>query len=139
MSAEAAFQDAVLARLRGEAAVKAVLGDRARVHAQAPPGAAFPFLTFGRAQSEPVDGRDAALLNHRRTLLVHGRADDAEDVGACVSAVRGALHDAGLELRAPWRCVFLQVVFVDLVRARDRRGWTGLIRLKALIARTEEN
>jgi len=131
MSAEAAFADAVLARLTGDADLSAVLGSR--VYALAPGGAAYPFLTLGRGVSEPVDGAGAALIDHRLTLRLYAMRDDRDRLSAALSAVRASLHNAGLELTPPWRCVLCQVVYTDQFAAADSRTTQALVRVRALL------
>lgn len=131
MSAEAAFAEAVLARLIADADLSAVLAGR--VHAVAPGGTAYPFLTLGRGVSEPAGGTGAELIDHRLTVHVYARRDDAERLAAALSAVRAALHNAAPELSAPWRCVLCQVVYADRFNTSDSRTVQGLVRVRAML------
>ncbi|MEO1037924.1 MAG: DUF3168 domain-containing protein [Pseudomonadota bacterium] len=137
MSGESAFQDAVLSVLNAAPSVKALLGEPARAYPAAPAGASFPYLVFGASVSEPRDGGQADLLHHRLTLQVRGRREDPDEVRQTLNAVRSVLHHAELTLVEPWRCVLVRVVYSDIMRSGDRRGWTGLLRLSALIEKLE--
>jgi hypothetical protein len=131
MSAETAFAEAVLARLINDAGVSAVLGGR--VHAVAPGGAAFPFAQLGRSVSTPAGGTGAELIDHRLTVHVYARRDDAERLAAALSAIRATLHNAAPELAAPYRCVLCQVVYADRFATSDSRTVQGLVRVRALL------
>lgn len=137
MSAETAFQNAVLARLAGDGAVQAMLGDPARAYDAAPGGAAFPYLVCGRSQSEPFDADEASLLDHRLTLHVWTRRGDREELNRVIGAARAALHGAELALEGGWRCVACRAVYADAFDGTDGRTLHGLIRLRALIEHDE--
>lgn len=131
MSAEAAFADAVLAHLKGDAGVGAALGGR--IHALAPGGTAYPFLTLGRGVSEPAGGGGEDLIDHRLTLRLYAMRDEADRLRKAVSAVRTALHNAGLALAPPWRCVLCQVVYTDQFAAADSRIIQALVRVRGMV------
>lgn len=136
MSAEAAFQAAVLDRLRADAGVQSVFGDPARVYAGAPRGAAFPYVVLGAGESTPADAQGARLIDHKLTLAVRARRLDLAAAKQAVGLVRDALHLADLPLAGGARCVLCRVVYTDVVRAGDARSLTGLVRLNARLDRT---
>ena len=136
MSAEQAFAAAVLARLSGEAAVRAALGDPARCHDRAPAGAAFPFLALGRGESEPAGADGAALIDHRLTLQIVTREDDPAPLREALAAVRAALHERPVAMAAGWRCAVLRVVYADLFTRAGGPGLLGVVRVRGLIEAT---
>ncbi|MCR9128835.1 MAG: DUF3168 domain-containing protein [Alphaproteobacteria bacterium] len=133
MSPETAFQTAALDRLKGDPAVKAALGDPARVYAIAPNGARFPFLSTGRGETEPADGSGTELVDHRLTLHLWGRRDDRDAVKDAAAAVRAALHQADLTLPAPYACILCRVVYTDLFTGADGRTLHAVVRARALV------
>jgi len=133
MSPETAFQTAVLDRLKGDAAVKAVLGDPARVYAIAPNGARFPFLSTGRGETELADGSGTDLVDHRLTLHLWGRRDDMDALKDAAGAVRAALHQADLTFPDPYACILCRVVYTDLFTGADGRTMHGVVRVRALV------
>jgi len=133
MSLEAAFSAAVLARLSDDAGVKAALGDPARVFDRAPGGAAFPFLSLGRAETEPAADDALMLHDHRLTLHIRGRREDRDVLKEALHAVRAALTGPAPALDAPWRCVLCRVVYADLFTGPDGRSLQGLLRVRALV------
>lgn len=135
MSPETAFQTAVLARLKADAGVRAVLGDPARVHSVAPAGAAFPYLSAGRGESEPADASGADLIEHRLTLHLWGRRDDMAALKDALGAVRAALHQADLTLESPYACPLCRIVYADLFTGADGRTLHGVVRARGLIER----
>jgi hypothetical protein len=137
MSPETAFQNALLNRLKGDAAVRAALGDPARVYATAPSGARFPFLSTGRGETEPADGAGANLIDHRLTLHIWGRRDDMDAVKDATAAVRAALHQADLTLPNPCACILCRVVYTDLFTGADGRTLHAVVRVRGLIQSKE--
>jgi hypothetical protein len=136
VSAEGAFKAAVLARLAADAGLKAALGDPARVFDSAPGGAAFPYLSCGRSRTEPFDADGAGLVDHRLSLLIRARAEDRESLRAAVGAVRDALHGAEIA-GGGWRAVVCRVVYADAFESSAGRIAGGVVRLRALLERSE--
>lgn len=133
MSAETAFADAVVAALKADAGVRAALGDPARVFDKAPRGAAFPYLSLGRGESEPLDGAGVDLIDHRLTLHIWARRDDMDALKDALGAVRAALHQADMTLAAPFACVLCRVVYADLFTGPDGATLHGVVRVRGLV------
>ncbi|MEQ8405705.1 MAG: DUF3168 domain-containing protein [Oceanicaulis sp.] len=135
MSAERAFSAAVLAALKADTDVRAALGDPARVYTRAPRGAAFPFLSTGRGESEPLDGDGLELIDHRLTLHIWARHGDEGTLKDALGAVRAALHQADLTLDPPFTCVLCRVVYADMFTGPDGATMHGVVRVRGLVER----
>ncbi|WP_420431585.1 DUF3168 domain-containing protein [Hyphobacterium sp.] len=133
MSAEAAFQDALLARLAADADVQAVLGDPARIFDAAPNGAAYPYLTVGRAVSEVRDAVDADLIEHRLTLHLWTRDTGRRETKEMLGVLRAAAHEASFALGTGFTLLSCRVVYADVFRTADSRLVHGVLRVRALI------
>ncbi|MEN0652576.1 MULTISPECIES: DUF3168 domain-containing protein [Hyphobacterium] len=133
MSAEAAFQDALIQHLSADAGVIALLGDPPRVFDEEPAGAAYPYVTIGRGVSEDADGDGARVIEHRLTLHVWVRHGGRREAKTIVDAMRTAGHEAALSLSGGWRCVFCRSVYADAFRTADSRIAHGVIRFRALL------
>ncbi len=130
---EGALQKALIACLRDDGAIKALLGEPARIWDQPPEGPGFPHLRIGRSESRPV-GADGCGIEHSLTLSCVSRFAGTEEARAVCAAVRARLHDATLEIDGV-RTVSLRVTFVDVFRTPDLRRTYAVIRLRAV---TEE-
>jgi len=130
---EGALQKALIAWLRDDGAIKALLGEPARIWDQPPEGPGFPHLRIGRSESRPV-GADGCGIEHALTLSCVSRFDGTEEARAVCAAVRARLHEATLESDGV-RTVSLRVTFVDVFRSADLRRSYAVIRLRAV---TEE-
>lgn len=131
MSADRALAAAIRAALMGNAGVKALLGDPARVYDDPPPDPVFPYLTLGRVESRPADASACEASEHAVTLHVwsrHGGRAEALDI---IGALRAAAHDAALDVEGR-RLVFLFAQFADVFRSGDGRTTHGVLRLRAL-------
>lgn len=132
---ESALQKAVLAALKGDAAVDALLGGRVWDNATlgAPEGPGFPHLLIGRCESRPV-AADGGGVEQALTLTGVSRFAGSEEAKAVAAAVRACLHETALEADGV-RTVSLRVVLADVFRAGDGRRTFAVVRLRAV---TEE-
>lgn len=128
---ESALQKAVLAALKGDAAVDALLGER--VWDQAPEGTGFPHLLIGRCESRPV-AADGGGVEQALSLTGVSRFAGSEEAKAIAAAARACLHEAVLEADGV-RTVSLRVVLSEVFRAGDGRRTFAVVRLRAV---TEE-
>lgn len=133
MSAEAAFQDALIAYLSADAGVQVELGNPARIYDQPPGGARFPFAEVSRGESEPADGDGVTLLDHRLTIRLFSRRGDHDRLKAVIGAIRSAAHNADLTLAGDWSAVSCRVVYSDMFRDTSLKKNLGLIRVKAVL------
>ncbi|WP_306017198.1 DUF3168 domain-containing protein [Oceanicaulis sp. MMSF_3324] len=131
MSAEAAFQSGLLAHLKADAGVAAVLGER--VFDLPRLGVRYPFLYLGRVESEAADASETRLVELRQTLLIRGRRDDADTIKQALGAIRAALDTALLALEPPHQAIHARVVYADLFSTPDSRVMQGLVRVRALL------
>lgn len=134
---EGALQRAVIARLRDDAGVQAVLGEPARVWDQPPVDGGFPRLLVGRGESRPV-AADGCGIEHRLTLTAVSRFPGTEEARAVAGAVRAALGDAVLEADGV-RTISLGVVFSDVFRMGDWRRTHAVLRVRAVTEAIEES
>lgn len=127
---ERGLQKALITHLRADPALKALLGDPARIWDQAPRGAACPHLVVGRSESRPVAAADCGI-EHRLSLRCASLFGGAEEAKAVCAAVRAALHEASLEAEGV-RTVSVGATFVDVFRSSDNRRTWGVVRLRAV-------
>lgn len=131
MSPDLALHKALLAHLRADADLAALLGDPPRVHDAPPAAPVWPMVLFGRAETRPWGGLEGEGLEHALTLTCLSRFDGAEEAKAIVAALRARLHNAAPALEG-WRLVNLRVTYGDVFRAADGRAFHGVVRLRAV-------
>lgn len=130
---EGALTKALIAHLQGDGALKALLGNPARIWDEPPQEGGFPHLLIGRSESRAVNAEGCGV-EHRLTLTCASRFRGLEEARAVAAAVRARLTDAPLEADGV-RAVSLGVTFTDLFRSADlKRAW-AVMRLRAV---TEE-
>ena len=132
---ESALQKAMLARLKADPALDALLAGR--VFDQAPEGAETPNLVIGRCESRPVAAADCGV-EQRLTLTVVSRFAGMEEAKAVAAAVRACLEAAALEADGV-RTATLRTVFSDVFRAGDGRRTYAVVRLRAVTEETGED
>ncbi len=130
---ELALQKALIAHLRADVALQALLGDPARVWDAAPPDPVFPHLLTGRCESRSV-GADGGGIEQALTLTVVSRFRGTEEARAVLAAVRLSLNDAELEADGV-RAVSLRVSFADVFPSADGARTFAVLRVRAV---TEE-
>lgn len=130
---ENALQKALVAHLRDDAVLRALLGDPARIWDQPPGEAVFPHLLIGRSQSRPVNA-DGCGIEHELTLTCASTFGGTEEAKAVSAAARARLFEVQLTADGV-RTVSLRVVFSDVFRSPDLRRTWAVIRVRAV---TEE-
>ncbi|GAA0643694.1 DUF3168 domain-containing protein [Brevundimonas lenta] len=128
MSHELALQKALIAHLRADDALQALVGDR--VWDSAPESTGFPHVLLGRSESRPVRA-DGCGIEHALTLTVMSRLKGTEEAKAIAAAVRLRLADARLEADGV-RAVSLGVRFADVWPAPDGNRTFAVLRLRAV-------
>ncbi len=130
---ELALQKALIAHLRGDAAVRVLLGEPARIRDGPTDETACPYLLVGRGESRPMPA-DGGGFEHALTLTVVSRFRGTEEAKAVLAAVRLALNDAELSADGV-RTVSLGVSFADVFPSADGARTFAVLRVRAV---TEE-
>ena len=134
-SHELALQKALIAHLAEDVAVRALLGDPARIWDAVPEQAVLPHLLIGRCESRPV-AADGGGLEHRLTLTVVSRFRGTEEAKAVLAAVRLRLTDAQVQADGV-RAVSLGVTFADVFPAADGARTFAVLRVRAVTEEVE--
>ena len=127
---ELVLQKALIAHLKADAAVQALLGEPARIWDAPPADGEFPHLLIGRCESRPV-GADGGGVEQALTLTVVSRFRGTEEAKAALAAVRLALNDAALETDGV-RTVSLRVSFTDVFPGADGARTFAVLRVRAV-------
>jgi hypothetical protein len=130
---ESALQKALIAHLRADATLRALLGDPARIWDEPPRGAAYPYLVVGRSESRPV-AADGCGVEHQLSLRCASRFGGTEEAKAICAALRAAVHEAALEADGV-RAVSVRATYADVFRSSDQTRVWGVVRVRAV---TEE-
>jgi hypothetical protein len=114
------LQKAVVARLKADAGVTALVGQR--IYDRVPPDAVFPSVSLGPEQTAPsradcYDGREITFQ-----VDVWSRAVGFPEVKRIAEAVRAALQDAPLSLTGHR---LLDITFTEARTFRDPDGLTS--------------
>lgn len=133
---ESALQKALIARLKADATMQALLGDPARIWDEPPTEPVWPYMTVGRSESRPTNA-DGGAVEHRLSLTCISRFGGTEEARAVAAAARARLHEATLEADGV-RTVNLRVTFTDVFRAPDLKRTYAIIRLRAVTEETED-
>ncbi|HEY0103454.1 MAG TPA: DUF3168 domain-containing protein [Brevundimonas sp.] len=133
MSHELALQKALIAHLRADPALQALLGAPARISETAAAPSELPHLLIGRSESRPVRA-DGGGVEHVLTLTAASRFRGSEEAKAILAAVRARLSDAVVEADGV-RTVGLRVAFADVFPAADGHRTFAALRVRAV---TEE-
>ncbi|MAW80217.1 MAG: hypothetical protein CMI63_08255 [Parvularcula sp.] len=124
------LQKAVYQTLSADAAIKAAVGDPARIFDDPPPDALFPYLTLGEARASDWKGVEGGL-EHDLRLYVFSRYAGRREVKRILSAVYDALHEAALTLSGH-DLINIRFVFADAFRRTDGETYQGVARFRAV-------
>lgn len=123
------LQKAINLRLRAQVAAVS-----SRVFDEVPADVAFPFIELGEFQTvddgaQCHDGVEAFAVLH-----VWSRGAGQPEAKTIAGAVRGALHEAALDLGADWQ--FLEIAHQDTRYLKDPDGRTShaVLTFRALVA-----
>jgi len=130
---ELALQKALIAHLKSDATVQALLGEPPRIWDAASDRPVCPHLLIGRSESRPVRA-DGGGVEHALTLTVVSRFRGTEEAKAVLAAVRLRLTNAVLEADGV-RTVSLRVAFADVFPGADGARTFAVLRVRAV---TEE-
>ena len=133
MSHELALQKALIAHLRADTLVGALLGEPPRIWDAAPHKPILPYLLIGRSESRPV-AADGGGVEHALTLTVVSQSRGTEEAKAVLAALRLSLADAVLAADGV-RTVSLRLTFADVYPAPDGLRTFAVLRVRAV---TEE-
>ena len=131
---EADLIAALSAAMLADGAVKAVLGDPVRLFSERSRAAAYPHASWGRSETLARDADEVTLIEHRLGLEIWCRDGDAH---AITGQLRESLRGLDPVLPEPWTLVLLAPAYSDVFATRDRRVKRGLIRLRAVMGRTD--
>jgi len=124
-----ALAAAVLACLRADSSVSALLSGRIYDEPPASPG--YPYVTLGRTETRPWGGLNGEGVEHALSLTCVSRFGGAEEAKAVVAALRAALHGAALTL-TDHRLVNMRATYSDVFRGSDWRATYGVLRARAV-------
>jgi hypothetical protein len=131
MSAAHDLQAAIVAALRADTDLVALLGDADRVMDRVPPGRAFPFVAIGRTSAQDWSTDDRTGEEHLLTLRCWSRATSRDEVLAMAERVSAALDDlAGVA--GDTRIVSFEPVSSDHGYEPADRAWRVTLRFSAL-------
>ena len=91
-------QGAVTAALAGDATTTGLIGSPPRLFDHVPPGAAFPYVTFGPVQIQPYDDMTDIGFEQIITLDIWSRYRGGLELKNIMQALYNVLHRATLSL-----------------------------------------
>ena len=134
-SPELALQTAVFSHVQQDAGVQAALTLPVRLYDDPPPSPSYPFVSFGRHQSRPIEGDAEPVLEQELSLHVWSRYGGKAEAQNVLHALREALQTMPTQMNGHVLVGF-RTIFSDTLRARDGRVFQAVLRLRVLTQRT---
>lgn len=125
------LQKGVFAALSGDQALTALLGGP-RIYDRVPPGAAFPYLTFGRTSVYDWSTGTEIGTEQIFTLHVWSKAKGRQETLDIMERARTLLHDQALPMESH-RLVNLRLEFAEDRFDDDLAVHRGLLRFRAAV------
>lgn len=129
MNPALALQEAMLARLRDDAALTNMLGGQ-KVFGRPPRRTAPPYVVFGDPETRAWNTFTETGHEHRLTLHVYSEHGGRKQAYEIIARLDELLDDAPLPL-TDHHLVNLRCVFWTALRAADGRLFHGILRLRA--------
>ena len=127
-----ALQKAIVASLAGDAALKAMIGDPARVSDGPARVKIFPYIVLAETRETALQAAPGHV-EHDIRLSVHSRYEGRREVKEIVTRIVSVLNDAALAIEGR-RLVSLRSTFSDTIYRTDADAHQGLVRLRAVTA-----
>lgn len=132
MSASAELQKAIVAALRDDQDVAAIVG--ARVFDRMPRAGEYPCVTYGPSDERDIRAECVPLEEHAVQIDCwsqdQGRKEPCKRL---LSAVRDALHEAALTLAQPYALVFIRVRQTRIMDDPDGVTVHGVASVEAVV------
>ena len=130
MSAAAELQRAVVAALKGDSGLAALVADRVFDHT--PATAAFPYVTLGRLTSYDWSTATERGSEHLVTLHAWSQGNGKRQALALMARADAALHDRPLVLDG-YALVNLRLEMTELAYDDAQGAYRGTMRLRAVV------
>lgn len=130
ISASLDLQKAVRDALETDAALVSVLGG-AHFYDDVPPGAAFPYVTFGRSAVYDWSTDTESGREHLLTVHVWSRAGGKKETLEIMAAIEVVLATPSLAMEAN-RLVNLALEYAEARHEPDNDGYHGILRYRAV-------
>ena len=125
------LQKAIFAALSTDSALASLLGDPPRVYDDPPVGAELPYVQIGDGSESDWSTASDSGSEHQLTIHVWSRAGGRMEARAILSAIYGALHEAGLTLEGN-HLVNLRFALSQVWRESDGETYHGVARYRAV-------
>lgn len=128
-----AVQQAIYAALRGSTAVKALIGNPARVYDYVPTDSTFPYVTIGEGTAVPGEADTKSEDGMEQTINVHtwSRERGMSETKQIMGAVIDALDQANLSI-AGFSLVMLRFEFSESMMDPDGLTRHGVQRFRVV-------
>ena len=125
-----ALQAAIVAHLKADTGLKALIGDPPRVFDGPSREKAFPYVSYDDARETPLSAAPGHV-EHDIRISIHSRYEGRRETKDIATAIVSALNDAPLTL-AGRRLVSLRAVYSDVFHRIEDDSHRGLLRFRAV-------
>jgi hypothetical protein len=127
-----AMQDAVYAALSASPAIKALIGDPARLYDHVPDEAIFPYVELGEVSARRFDSTSRSGLDCMLTFNAWSRYSGRREAKQILDAVYGVLHDGSLSIAGN---AHVLTGFQSAETTRDEDGLTyrGIAKYRVIV------
>ena len=130
MSVLAALQKLIVDRLKADATVTSLIGQR--VYDSVPPGFVFPYVSFGAHDYVPDDADCIAAGEHTIMLDAWSRKPGRVEAKQIVDVVRRSLRQFDADM-GDFGLVEMDIDFADVITDPDGLTAHGRVQVRALI------
>jgi hypothetical protein len=124
------LRKAIRDTLAANAALTALLGG-AKIHDEVPPGAAFPYVVLGDAETRPFGTQTSDGEEHRLSLSAWSMQGGRREAHLIAAALLDALADAPLSL-PDHALIHMRLASADIARQPDGRTHAAHLRFRAI-------
>lgn len=123
------LSSSLLAGVRADREIQALLGDPVRLFADHEPGAAMPYVELERHETTDTSTSEALSFEHRfqfASLSQYGGIVEAKSI---IMSLRRAITDLSFAL-VTQRVVLIIPTYCDVMRSKNQHMYRGLLRVR---------
>jgi hypothetical protein len=124
-------QEALTAVFQADPAVKAALGNPARIYDAPVKMGAWPYAVWRRWETRNVDASGVPTNEHLVTLEVASKQTGVNEAREAVAAL-AARANGPVPAAIGAKIILVLPIYTDVLRSADGRSWLGIVRLKII-------
>lgn len=119
----------ILAGIRADRHIQALLGDPARIFSDHEPGATMPFIELERHETTDTSTHGVCSFEHQLQFASASQSGGLTEAKSIIMTLRRVISDLSLAL-VTQRVVLIIPTYCDVMRGKNQHLYRGLLRVR---------